>query len=84
MGSLSPSVAEKKASQSLPALEECAVTAPPQSVKVCKRHHAALPHLVRGADVGQTSAPSRRMPHRWHASVVPPRLAVETQQPLPA
>lgn len=34
MGSLSPSVAEKKASQSLPALEECAVTAPPQSVKV--------------------------------------------------
>ena len=71
MGSLSPSIVEKKASQSLPAFEEGAVTAPSQSVKGCKRHHAALPHLVRGADVGQTSAPSHHMPHQWHAHAVP-------------
>lgn len=33
MGSLSPSIVEKKATQSLPAFEEGAVTALPQSVK---------------------------------------------------
>lgn len=35
MGSLSPSIVEKKASQSLPAFEDGAVTAPPQPVKGC-------------------------------------------------
>lgn len=63
MGSLSSSIMEKKASQSLPAFEEGAATALPQSAKGCKRHHAALPHLVRGATAGQTSAASHRMPH---------------------
>gem|GEM_PF-5726440 len=33
MGSLSPSIVEKKASQSLPAFSEGAVITPPQSVK---------------------------------------------------
>lgn len=47
MGSLSPSIVEKKASQSLPAFEEGAVTAPPQPVKGCKSFKR--PSLARPA-----------------------------------
>lgn len=82
-GLLAPSIVENKVSQSLPAFEEGAVMHHRSPSRAESVHHAALPHLARGAAAGQTSAPSYRMPHQWHA-LANPRLAVEAQQPLPA